>query len=249
MKGELPETAHQEGREKPDWVDQFIYTSTHELKTPLTSIKGYVDLIRRNLSERQGTQELDELRHMFDVVARNTERLEELVDDILEMRRIIDGRLDISKSRSNVTDLLRQVAGEMRPILDARSQHLRVESSVESFVFGRQRIAEVLQNLIQNSSKFSPDGSTIWLRVERVDGAARFSVTDEGIGLSQEDVAKLFKPFPNIKKPGPHNGTGLGLSICNGIVELHGGEMWAESSGSGQGSTFFFTIPADNPRK
>jgi signal transduction histidine kinase len=79
--------------------------------------------------------------------------------------------------------------------------------------------------------------------VERVDGAVRFSVADEGIGLSQEDISKLFRPFPKIKKLGSHRGTGLGLSICKGIVELHGGEMWAESPGTGQGSTFLFTIP------
>jgi signal transduction histidine kinase len=79
--------------------------------------------------------------------------------------------------------------------------------------------------------------------VQKVDDAARFSVTDEGIGLSSEDIPKLFKPFPDIRKPGHYEGTGLGLSICKGIVELHGGEMWAESPGMGRGSTFNFIIP------
>jgi signal transduction histidine kinase len=72
---------------------------------------------------------------------------------------------------------------------------------------------------------------------------------DEGIGLSPEDISRLFKPFPKIKKPGSYHGTGLGLSICNGIVELHGGKMWAESPGRGRGSTLFFTIPDNNPSK
>ena len=245
MKAELSETTYQ--TEEPEWVDQFIYMATHELKNPLTSIKGYVNLIQRHLKKRQDNQELDELRQMFDIVERNTERLEELINEILDMRRIIDGRLEISKSKNDVTEFLRQVAEEMRPILDRRSQHLQVGSNVEFLVFERQRISQVLQNLIQNASKFSPDGSTIQLKVERVDGAVRFSVTDEGIGLSQEDAAKLFKPFPKIQKPGHYDGTGLDLCICNGIVELHGGRMWVESPGTGLGSTFLFTIP-DNDR-
>jgi two-component system OmpR family sensor kinase len=243
MKTELSETTYQSEAEEPEKVDPFIYMATHELRTPLTPIKGYVELIQRYLNKRLDDQELDELRSMFDAVARNTERLEKLIDDILEMRRIIDGRLKLSKSKNDVTEFLQQVAEDMKPVLDARGQHLRVESSVEPLVFGRQHISQVLQKLIQNASNFSPDGSTIWLKAERVDVGVRFSVTDEGMGLSKEDVAKLFKPFPKIDKPGPHQGTGLGLSICNGIVGLHDGEMWVESPGTGHGSTFFFIIP------
>ncbi len=227
-------------------MTQFIYTATHELKNPLTSIKGYVHLIRTRLNKRQEDQDLDELRKMVDVVAKNTERMEALVDDVLVMRRIIDGRLEVSMSRHNVAEFLNYVAEEMRPILDEKSQRLQVDSRVETLVFGSQHLAQVLQRLIHNSSKFSPKGSTIWLQVGKIDDAVRFSVTDEGIGLSHEDLSKLFKPFPKIEKPCSYQGTGLGLCICNGIVELHGGRMWAESPGRGGGSAFFFTIPDNN---
>jgi len=247
MKEELPETAHQEKKKEPEWMTQFIYTATHELRTPLTSIKGYVYLIQTRLNKRQEDQKMDELRKMVDVVAKNTERMEALIDDVLEMRRIIDGRLEISMSRQMIAEFLNYVAEEMKPILDNKSQRLQVDSRVETLVFGRERLGQVLQNLINNSSKFSRDGSTIWLQVGKVDDVVKFSVTDEGIGLSPEDISKLFKPFPKIDKPGSYQGTGLGLSICNGIVELHGGKMWAESPGRGGGSTFFFTIPDNNP--
>ena len=246
-KAELREAGNSLKKETPEWETPFIYMATHELKTPLTSIKGYVELIQKHLIMRQGSQELNELKYMVDVVARNTERLDALLNDILDMQRLIECRLEISMAEHNVAEFLQQVADELTSTLDERSQHLQMESGVESLVFGRQRLLQILQNLIHNSSKFSPEGSTIRLRVEKVDDAVRFSVTDEGIGVSPEDISRRFKPFPKIKKPGSHEGTGLGLSICNGIVELHGGEMWAESPGTGRGSTFSFTIPGGSP--
>lgn len=244
-KAELREAVTNLKNKTPEWETRFIYTATHELKTPLTSIKGYMELIQEHLDMSQGGPELNELKYMVGVVARNTERLESLLNDILEIQRLIEGRLEVSMVEHNVAEFLQQVAEDLTPILNKRSQCLQVESSVESLVFGRQRLAQVLQNLIHNSSKFSPDGSTIQLRVEKVNDDVMFSVTDEGVGLSPKDISKLFKPFPKIKKPGSYAGTGLGLSICNGIVELHGGEIWAESPGTGRGSTFFFTIPDD----
>ena len=244
-KAELREAVNNLNNENPEWEPRFIYMATHELKTPLTSIKGYMDLIQKHLETGQGGPELNELMYMVGVVTRNTDRLDALLNDILEIQRLIEGRLEISMAEHDVAEFLQQVAEDLTTTLNKRSQCLQVESGVESLVFGRQRLAQVLQNLIQNSSKFSPDGSTIQLRVEKMNDAVMFSVTDEGVGLSPKDISKLFKPFPKIKKPGSYEGTGLGLSICNGIVELHGGEIWAESPGTGQGSTFFFTIPDD----
>jgi signal transduction histidine kinase len=239
-----PQEIEDRGKKKnPEWVNHFISTATHELRNPLTSIKGYLGLIKMRLETKHENLELDELRQMVDVVARNTERLENLINDTMEMYRLIEGRLLLNIAEHNVAEFLQHVSEDLAPTLEKRSQRLEVESDVESHVFDELRLVQVLRNLIQNSSKFSPDGSTIWLRVQKVDDTVRFSVTDEGVGLSPEDIPKLFKPFPKIKKPNYYEGTGLGLSICNGIVEAHGGELRAESPGLGRGSTFTFTIP------
>ena len=242
-KEELREAENELKKRNPEWVNQFINTATHELRNPLTSMKGFLALIKTRLEKKQENLELDELRQMVDVVARNTERLEALINDTMEMYHLIEGTLVLYMAEHNVAEFLQYLDDDLAPTLNERSQHLMVESGVESLVFDKLCLVHVLRNLIHNSSKFSPDGSTIWLRVQKVDDAARFSVTDEGIGLSPEDIPKLFKPFPDIRKPGHYEGTGLGLSICKGIVELHGGEMWAESPSMGRGSTFNFIIP------
>lgn len=240
---ELPETEDRRKKMEPEWMTKFSHTATHELRNPLTSIKGYLGLIKMRLETKQENMELDELRQMVNVVARNTERLENLINDTMEMYRLIEGRLLLNIDEHNVAEFLQHVSDDLAPTLEKRSQRLEVESDVESHVFDESHILQVLRNLIHNSSKFSPDGSTIWLRVRKVGDAVNFTVRDEGIGLSPEDIPKLFKPFPKIEKPDYYEGTGLGLSICDGIVELHGGEMWAESPGIGRGSTFTFTIP------
>ena len=101
----------------------------------------------------------------------------------------------------------------------------------------------MLINLIGNSSKFSDPGQTITVNVAEDNGFIHFSVSDNGLGLTEEEVGQLFMPFPDIYVVGAEHGTGLGLSICKGIVELHGGRIWAESEGRGKGSTFYFTLP------
>jgi len=236
--------SEQRSAEKEKMKAQLVYTATHDLKNPLTSIKGYVELLQAQL--RKGESSGPQTGQMLGVVARSTERLDALINDLLEVLRIVDGRLELIMAEHNVTAFLRQVAEETAPALSRRRQNLNVGSDVGSLVFG-QRLLQVLKNLVDNSSKFSPEGSIILLRVEKAGGAARFSVADEGIGLSPEDVPKLFKPFPGIVKQGTYEGTGLGLAICKGIVELHGGEIWAESPGEGRGSTFYFTIPFNLP--
>jgi K+-sensing histidine kinase KdpD len=103
---------------------------------------------------------------------------------------------------------------------------------------------QVLVNLIDNASKYSPKRSRIKVKAETVNDEIKFSIMDEGIGLTEEDIPKLFKPFPDIERPVvTERSVGLGLSICKGIVELHGGEIWAESDGMNKGSKFIFTIP------
>jgi two-component system sensor histidine kinase KdpD len=144
--------------------------------------------------------------------------------------------------------LLDEIIEEVKPLIAEKDQKLEVKIPEElpEISADKIRIGQVLLNIIENAAKFSPEETEIKITIEEKDDLVRVSVEDEGIGLSNEDKGKLFEPFPDIEKPDFYGGTGLGLSICRGIVEMHGGEIWAESEGRGEGSTFIFTIPKND---
>jgi len=217
---------------------RFMSTATHELRTPLSSIQGYTELIQmdeENLTDAQ--------RQYFSVIQRNVQRLTKLTDDLLEQQRLEEKGITLSFEPVNVLALVEMVRSEFTPILAVKHQTLEV-NSVETVVsIDRLRLMQVLVNLLSNASKFSPDGSVIVVDVVETDDGVQFSVTDQGVGIGEEDFGKLFTPFPGILVKGNVSGTGLGLSISRGIVELHGGRIWVESGGLGKGSRFSFTIP------
>ena len=221
---------------------RFISTATHEIRTPLTSIKGYTELIRGEL----GAGNIDTSRRYFDVVERNVDRLVHLTDDLLNIQRIEEGRMNLDMTTFEARAILMDLIAEMTPLLSRRNQTLEISKKLIGKIRGdRNRLMQVLINLVVNASKFSPEGSLIQLSVAKRGRDALFSLRDSGVGLTEEDLPKLFTPFPGIHVEGNIAGTGLGLSICKGIVELHGGSIWAESEGRGKGSTFHFTIPED----
>ena len=217
----------------------FIRTATHELRTPLTSIKGYTELAQGKIDK----ETMPDINRYFDVILRNTERLEALTTDLLDLQRIESGRLTLEKEKISLHELVDNVALEMTPILESRNQRLTVKGEDHSINADRIRLMQVLVNLVMNASKYSPKGSEIKIIIEQEDDRAKVSVIDNGVGIKEEDMHKLFKPFPGIHVKGVKDSTGLGLSICRGLVELHGGEIWAESEGPRKGSKFAFTIP------
>ena len=217
---------------------RFMSTATHDLRTPLSSIQGYTELIRMDEGDLSESQ-----RQYFTVIQRNVQRLTKLTDDLLEQQRLEEGRITVIFEPVNVMDLVEMVRSEFLPIMGAKRQRLEV-SCVDVVVgMDRLRLMQVLVNLLSNASKFSPEGSVIRVDVVEKGDGVQFSVVDQGVGIGEEDIGKLFTPFPGILVEGNVGGTGLGLSICKGIVELHGGRIWAESEGEGKGSRFSFTIP------
>ncbi|MBD3171973.1 GAF domain-containing protein, partial [Candidatus Bathyarchaeota archaeon] len=223
--------------EMEEMKSKFMHTATHELRTPLTSMKGFLELA---IDE----DEPEVLQRYLDIVYRNTQRLEALTNDLLDQQRLEEGGLDINPVKVDLIKLVSAVVNDLEPILDKRDQRIQVTVPENVVILvDEMRFQEILFNLLDNASKYSPEGSTIWLSAKVCDGRLQVSVRDEGIGLSEEDISKLFKPFPDIDNPVVSDqSVGLGLSICKGIVELHEGEIWAESPGPGEGSTFFFTI-------
>lgn len=225
---------------------RFISTATHEIRTPLTSIKGYTELIQGELeAERIDiTKRIDTAKKYFAVVGRNVDRLVQLTDDLLDTQRIEEGRMPLNLTMFDVSTFLKDLAADITPLLSKRRQTLSTSRNGGGEIKAdKSRLMQVLVNLISNSSKFSPEGSVIYVTMKRLDDEVVFSVRDNGVGLNPEDMPKLFKPFPGIHVEGNPDGTGLGLSICKGIVEMHGGRIWAESKGRGKGTKFSFTIP------
>jgi PAS domain S-box-containing protein len=219
---------------------RFLSSATHEIRTPLTSIGGYTELIQMALKKGDTTN----LQTYFEAVKRNTLRLTRLTDDLLDSQRIEEGRLVITRSPVKTSDLLNDLEREATPELTLRKQALEIIDELDSEIsIDRDRIIQVLANLVNNASKFSPEGSTIHISVEKRGRGALFKIIDNGVGISESDLPKLFKPFPGIHVEGNLEGSGLGLCICRGIVELHGGRIKVESQGRGKGSTFSFTIP------
>ena len=218
---------------------RFMSTATHELRTPLASIQGYTELVRDdedNLSDAQ--------KQYFTVIQRNVRRLVTLTDDLLDVQRLEEGRTLLNLTQVNVLELLADVENEFTPMLIDKKQSIRVNCVDVVVSVDRLRVMQVLVNLLSNASKFSPDGSEIVIDVVETGDGVRFSVSDNGFGLKEEDIGKLFTPFPSIDRlVVTEKSTGLGLSICKGIVELHGGTIWAESDGIGKGSKFSFTLP------
>ncbi len=217
---------------------RFMSTATHEIRTPLASIQGYTEIIQdelENLSENQ--------RKYFGVILRNVHRLSVLTDDLLNLQRLEEGRLSITIEDVDLNEFQKDVMNEFNPFLNEKNQTIHCNCLDATITMDRLRVMQVIINLLSNASKFSPVGGQITLDAKKIGGNIQFTVSDNGLGVSKEDLPKLFTPFPGIMVEGNVRGTGLGLSISKGIVELHGGEIWAESDGPGKGSTITFTLP------
>jgi len=151
----------------------------------------------------------------------------------------------VNKARVPVSMILDLLRIEMTPILDIKEQTLEINMPSTKTIIecDELRILQVLINLVQNSSNYTDYGTTITITVSELEDALKFLVMDTGIGISDIDMPKLFTPFPDIRVTNARHGSGLGLSICKGIVDLHGGTIWAESEGFGMGTTFVFILP------
>jgi two-component system CheB/CheR fusion protein len=226
---------------------QFISAVTHELRTPLVPIKANVDFV---LSGRLGPLP-EKVEVSLQVVKRNIDRLALLTDELLDIRRLESGRFQLNFEPLDFRDVINQSIKEMQAAVDLKKQSLRVEIPDEPLpIHGDSaRLGQVLLNLLANASKFTPENGLITVKVEEEADAVKVQVSDTGLGLRTEDLVRVFEPFSAIEKPVYIKGTGLGLSLAKGLVEAHGGEIWAESAGEGKGATFTFTIPKNKKGK
>ncbi len=229
-------------REVDRMKTEFVSMVSHELRTPLTSIKGFTDLI---LDGDAGEVD-EEQREYLEIVQKNADRLLGLINDLLDISRIESGRIHLKIEPVSLQEIVSLVVATMQPQLETKDQPLSVEiDPAASRVMGdRDKLVQVLTNLVSNAHKYSPEGRPIRIEVTRQNGFAHVAVIDKGFGISTEDQAKLFTRFFRVENSLTREigGTGLGLNIVKSIVELHGGGISVVSR-PGAGSTFAFTVP------
>jgi PAS domain S-box-containing protein len=230
----------EEAKTRSQIIERFISTITHELRTPLVSIDGYLDYI--NTGKLGPVPK--KINESLKVVRQESNRLLNLTNDLLDIRRLEFGTFQLNLELLNYCEVIDHCVQEIQPFIREKKQQLKVDIPKEHLLVNgdRIRLCQSLMNLLSNATKFSPENGDIILHVEEDADTIKTQVSDTGIGIREEDLEKIFEVFTAIKRP-TYKGTGLGLSVTKGLVEAHGGKIWAESEGEGKGATFSFTIP------
>jgi PAS domain S-box-containing protein len=227
----------------------FVSNVSHELRTPLTSIKGSVDNMLDGLT---GSLNEKQVRYLSRIKS-NTDRLSRLINDLLDLSRIEAGRVEVRPTTLPLAALAEEVAEHLKALAAEKLIRIEVPSADPSVTVwaDRDKVTQVLMNLIGNAVKFTPQGGKVSVAVEKNgNDYIQISVADTGPGILPEERNRIFSKFyqvANIEKQKP-KGSGLGLAISKALVEMHGGKIWMESE-IGRGSTFYFTLPAQQPFK
>jgi PAS domain S-box-containing protein len=227
----------------------FVSNVSHELRTPLTSIKGSVDNMLDGLT---GALNEKQIRYLSRIKS-NTDRLSRLINDLLDLSRIESGRVEVRPTTFSVTVLAAEVAEQLKHLATEKLIRIEVPSAdLGTTVWAdRDKVIQILINLIGNAVKFTPHDGKVTVALEKNDDDfVQIAVSDTGPGILSEETSKIFSKFyqvANVANQKP-KGSGLGLAISKALVEMHGGKIWVESE-VGRGSTFYFTLPAQQPFK
>ena len=223
--------------------EEFLAMITHELKTPLVPIKSYIDLLlSQNLGPINESQ-----KQRLEVIKSSTQYLLRIISDLLDSQKLELGQLTLAKDTHNLADIINGIILKLKPNLDSHGIMITKNTQNLSCMCDRTRIEEVLNNLITNAVDFCPkEKGKIDIRLDAENGKyARIIVKDNGAGIQKSKIDKIFVKFFQIDttRTREHGGTGLGLSICKGIIESHGGKIWAESEGTGKGTEIHILLP------
>lgn len=218
--------------------NDFIGIVSHELKTPLTSLTAYIQLLSRKVGT--GNPIVEGILPKMNV---QLKKMTTLINGFLNVSRFEAGKIDLNKTVFHTKELLTEIMGELA--MTTSSHQITIECPLEFQTYAdRDKIASVISNLLSNAIKYSPKGKDIYISCVQADNGQLFSVKDEGMGIKPQDLPKLFDRFFRIATKHTQNisGFGIGLYLSSEIIRLHGGKIWAESE-SGIGSTFFFFLP------
>ena len=221
--------------------DEFLSIASHELRTPVTSIKGYTQLAKTLIREN----DLATSEEYLDIALDQIDRMSRLILELLDVSRIETGRLEIRREPIEWTEFVRDVVERHHTAITDHRFHVNLPDE-PMFVSGdRDRLQQVLGNLLENAVKYSPEGTEIFVSVEHRNSDVVTSVCDRGIGIPTDELAMVFERFHRGRQVSSTNygGLGLGLYITRQIVERHGGSIWVESK-EGAGTTFYFSLPA-----
>ena len=221
--------------------DEFLSTLSHELRTPLTSILGWAGLLRTTIrDEKVRAQALESIE-------RNAKSQAQLIDDLLDVSRIISGKLRLDTRQVRLHAVIEAAMDVVRPAAEAKNIRFRYvqEPSAGPVSGDPGRLQQVVWNLLSNAVKFTPEGGSVEVRLERIASYARITVTDTGRGIDPQFLPHVFERFRQADSTTAreHGGLGLGLAIVRHLVELHGGTVHVESPGRDQGAVFYINLP------
>jgi signal transduction histidine kinase/ActR/RegA family two-component response regulator len=233
--------AYDSARAANQLKDEFLATLSHELRTPLNAILGYARLVQSGVLPRERQA------RAFGTIERNATALTQIIEDILDVSRIIAGKVRLNIQPIDLPDVIKNSVEALLPAADAKQ--IRVQTILDpaaSPVSGDpDRLQQIVWNLVSNAVKFTPKGGTIQVRLERVNSHVELTVSDTGIGISSDFLPHIFERFrqgdPTTTRL--HGGLGLGLAIVRQLVELHGGTIHAASGGKDRGTTFRVRLP------
>jgi PAS domain S-box-containing protein len=221
--------------------DDFLATLSHELRTPLNAVLGYAKMLGMNLLDAS------KQAHAITVIERNAQSLRQIIEDVLDVSRIVSGKLRLNVQPVNVAEVVKMAAATVTPAADAKNLRLQsvLDPQVPPVSGDPDRLQQVVWNLLSNAVKFTPKGGRIQVKVQRINSHIEIVVSDTGRGIAPEFLPHLFERFRQADSAfsRDHGGLGLGLAIVRELVELHGGTVHASSDGPGTGATFTVGLP------
>ncbi len=240
------QTARLEAERACRVTDEFLAMLSHELRTPLNAVLGWAELLR--IKERS----TEYLHHALDIIERNARTQASLIDDLLDMSRIIAGRMQINIQEVDLATLVKSSLESIRPLANTREVNLEHDINPERVIFHGDpfRLQQVMCNLLSNAVKFTPCGGRVTISLHFFGAQAEILVKDTGLGITPEFLPHLFERFrqADISATRKYGGLGLGLTIVRQLVELHGGEISATSPGINKGAVFRIVLPLEaNP--
>jgi histidine kinase len=217
----------------------LIANVAHELRTPLTTIKGYMEgLLDGVLPPEPGT---------YQQVYREADRLQRLVNDLQELSRVEAGAYELNRKPIKIAELIQPIAARLQPQFDEKgvSLKLNLPFHLPTILADEDRISQVLLNLVGNALQYTPAGGAVTITAENHTSELHIIIRDTGLGIPTEHLPHLFTRFYRVDKSRSRagGGSGIGLTIVKHLIEAHGGRVWVESRGTGQGSTFGFSLP------
>jgi signal transduction histidine kinase/CheY-like chemotaxis protein len=237
----LEHTARKQAESANRVKDEFIATLSHELRTPLTPILGWTQLLRHR------TFEPSFVARGLDVIEHNARSQAKLIEDLLDVSRIVTGKMRVKTQTVEIQSLIESAVDAMRPAADAKGilMETAVNATAVHLPADPNRLQQVFWNLLSNAIKFTPPGGTVMIAAERTGTDLRVVVRDTGIGIDAEFLPHVFERFSQADSTNvrAHSGLGIGLAIVRYFVELHGGSVTVQSAGKGSGTTFTVVLP------